>query len=388
MASQYIEDRAKTLGITADQYMQIAENLPNSGAVSYGGQGNQAWNQNQTTTSNDATYQAVAQQLRLQKAMGGGTASQSNQPTQPIYSSVDQNPMYDLSRLGAAALGEQEIVNPVPGPADKKSGIGTVTQPQISQNKVTAPVGPWSNMPGVFGKQGTQQGSAPQTQALTPTAQPTAAAGANAGLNFGGNAGDFGTKVATDAINAQIQQQLSQGNAYASTGTGPPPGWHPSTGQQNQTVTPPTPQPVQTNLPPPAPVDTSNTPGQTMARIAPQISSAISGIAGAAAGAGQTAGQFGAAGGGAASDWASRFGGSNATAGVGPSVSGDGSGLSYAQKMQLLDHMSGAMSAGSDAASKWAQNAGNAYHPVQSAIPGPEDFRQQATVALQRPTTV
>ena len=64
--SQYVQDRAKQLGITPDNYMQIANNLPVDINTSVaGGQGNQAWDTQ--NNSDAATFDAVSRQLALQQ---------------------------------------------------------------------------------------------------------------------------------------------------------------------------------------------------------------------------------------------------------------------------------------------------------------------------------
>jgi hypothetical protein len=111
-------------------------------------------------TNNQLSLGQVGQAL---SAFGGG-ASQGQ--TGQASTSASGGPFTDATnaagRLGAAALGMAQIVNPTPGqiPAGSKGGVAQVASPIVSSDVPNAPAGPWNTTAGVMANQ--QQAAAMQ----------------------------------------------------------------------------------------------------------------------------------------------------------------------------------------------------------------------------------
>jgi hypothetical protein len=103
-------------------------------------------------------------QLQIAKAagLGAGAAGQAA----PVNTSASGGPFTDpmnlAGRMGAAALGMPQIINPTPGQIPQgKGGIGGVAQvasPVVSSDVPAIPGGPWNTNAGVFANQQQAQG--------------------------------------------------------------------------------------------------------------------------------------------------------------------------------------------------------------------------------------
>jgi len=144
--------------------------------------------------------QSLAGLIQFGQGGGGGPAA----PPNPYSAGLVGNPMYSLSQLGAAAQNQNLIVNPNPtqNQINPQSGVFSGPQtPQMSPNVPTAPKGPWSTTPGIFGGPAT----VPPPSGVTnfnygfPYTSPGQILPGNpyGGAGYGGGRQPFGTPIAT-----------------------------------------------------------------------------------------------------------------------------------------------------------------------------------------------
>jgi hypothetical protein len=168
---------ADTYGITTDQLNQF---LAQNNAASPNNTTQRSGGGPQGVQTSPATGNALTSQLQTLanlKSLGLSGSGQSAQQT-PQYGVADpNNPMNQISALGAAALNSPMVINPNPTTSnfDLKSGTSKVPPASISSGVPAAPTGPWSTTPGVLTQAAMPQGTpAPATAA--PAAQATGAA--------------------------------------------------------------------------------------------------------------------------------------------------------------------------------------------------------------------
>jgi len=94
-------------------------------------------------------------QLAALKTLLGGVGGQQQGGggyTAPTSSSIMTNPLYDLTRIGAAVTGQPMVINPTPQAASGKGGVYSGAQTPIVSTRVpTAGAGPQTQVPGLVG---------------------------------------------------------------------------------------------------------------------------------------------------------------------------------------------------------------------------------------------
>ena len=148
------QQQADALGISLQQYQALVAQYPpqyqaNSQGGSYGMSAGGSYGQNPQLTD-------VLNGLAAQKQLGLGQQQQQG----PASTSASGGPFTDATnlagRMGAAAIGGKQIINPTPGmiPQGSKGGVAEVGSPMVSSDVPTMPGGTWSGVAGPTTTQG------------------------------------------------------------------------------------------------------------------------------------------------------------------------------------------------------------------------------------------
>lgn len=143
---------------------------PNPGSQSYGYQGPS----NSGSVSGGISAETIAA-LMKSGVLGGGN-DQSAQKGSSYGMADTSDPMNDISKLGAAALGERMAINPNPSNSkfDISSGTSKVPSASLSADVPDAPEGPWNTQPGVM-MAANKPTPTPPPPSIYPAQQATAA---------------------------------------------------------------------------------------------------------------------------------------------------------------------------------------------------------------------
>ena len=151
---------AQSLGLTTQQLAMALATTPSTSVSQPQSGGQYGMASPGPTTGKDLG--GTIQQLQLMKAVGG--LGGGNQQSTPANTSASGGPFTDATnlagRMGAAALGQPQIINPTPGqiPAGSLGGVAQVASPTVSSDVPSVPAGPWNTTAGVFGNQQQAQG--------------------------------------------------------------------------------------------------------------------------------------------------------------------------------------------------------------------------------------
>lgn len=155
-------NQLKQAGYSADQASQLLDISSGGGGTSLTGTGGSSTGSVASLPTIGGSGLSPQTLTRLASALGKGGGGQGASTGMPV-SGVNQND--PLTNLGAAALNQNAVYNPVPGAGgiDPVSGVNT-QQPAITTSGVVPNVqqGPWTRTPGVF---------ASATGAVTPGTQ-------------------------------------------------------------------------------------------------------------------------------------------------------------------------------------------------------------------------
>ena len=200
-----LKQQADQYGISTEQMAALlAANPPvynqNNQGGQYGMSAGGSYGQNPNLTSTLSALGAMKQ------------AAGNQQQQAPASTSSSGGPFTDAEnlagRMGAAALGTNQIINPTPGQIPQgglgKGGVAQVASPITSSDVPSAPTGPWSSVGSVFGP-GTNAAANNPAPASGGTPTPTKPA------NAPGGAVATPWATAPPAPGASVQPQGSTG---------------------------------------------------------------------------------------------------------------------------------------------------------------------------------